>query len=138
MYPDKSIGCHRTFGSLRVRSCHDMVTKHNCQLWARVDGKNKNTDEHVAKFACLDSLAHILHLETTATVREAAGEISEHRKENRAQAEQAAKNQEALNQNLITMHGQNAQIALAQIRSNVAQLNDDEPQLPFLEHQGNA
>ena len=136
MLPDKTIGCHRTFGSLRVRSCYDMVTKHKCQLWAHVEGANKNTGDSVVKYACLDSLAHMLHLETASTVREAAGEISQHRRENREQSEQHAQNQAVLNENLIRMHGQNAQIALAQIRSGVARLNDDEPELPFMvEHQ---
>jgi len=117
MLPDKGIGCHRTFGGIKIRSCYDMVTKQRCQLWVAVDGVNKNTGDPVKKHACLDSLAHVLHLETASVVREAAAEVSMHRKENREQAAQAAQNAAALNDNLITMHGQNTQLAIAQIRA---------------------
>lgn len=141
MLPDKDTGCHRTFGSIRVRSCHDMVTKHKCQLWVHVEGKNKQTQEPLVKYACLDSLAHHMHLETASTVRETAGEISMHRKENREQSAQAAQNAAALNDNLITMHGQNTQLALAQIRAGVGATRiehlsaHDETELPVaLEH----
>lgn len=136
MLPDKDIGCHRTFGGLKVRSCHDMVVKHRCQLWVAVDGTNKNTGDTVKKHACLDSLAHILHLETASTVREAAGEISQHRRENREQAAQAAENAAALNDNLITMHGQNTQLALAQIRTAKTLIAPPPPAQHLLEDHG--
>lgn len=133
MLPDKDIGCHRTFGGLKIRSCHDMVVKHRCQLWVAVDGVNRNTGDPVKKHACLDSLQHILHLETASTVREAAGEISQHRSENRKQAEQAAQNAAALNDNLIQMHRQTTQVAIAQVRAIQAVSGPSEPQ-PLIEH----
>ena len=132
MLPDKSIGCHRTFGGLKIRSCYDMVTKQRCQLWVAVDGVNKNTGDPVKKHGCLDSLAHILHLETTSTVREAAGEISQHRRENREQATQAAQNAAALNDNLIQMHRQTTQVAIAQVKAIQSVASGDLPTL--IEH----
>jgi hypothetical protein len=137
MLPDKSIGCHRTFGSLRVKSCREMVEKHNCQLYARIQGTDKNTGNPVDKYGCMDTMQNFLQIETQSVMREVAGEVSMHRKENREQSTQMAQNMVALDQNLRTMHGQNTQLALAQIKSYATQLNN-EPELPFLEHQGNA
>ena len=134
MLPDKSIGCHRTFGAPKVRTCHDMVVKHGCQLWAHLEGVNKNTGEKVMKYACLDAMAHTMQLEIASVVREAAGEVSEHRQENRAQAAQAAQNAAALVDNLIRMHQQNAQLAVAQVRALTA-IDNDERSARLIEHQ---
>jgi hypothetical protein len=131
------IGCHKTFSAVRVRTCRYMVEKHGCQLFANIRGTDKNTGEPVDRWGCMDANQNMLQIETQSVMREVAGEVSMHRKENLDQGLRIMENQKALDANLITMHGQNAQIALAQIRSNVAQLNDDEPPLPFLEHRAN-
>lgn len=129
------IGCHRTFASLKVRTCRYMVQKHGCQLFKHIRGTNKNTGDPMDQWGCTDAMQDFLQIETQSVMREVAGEVSMHRRENREQSTQMAQNMVALDQNLRTMHGQNTQLALAQVR---ARLNDDEPQLPFLEHQGNA
>lgn len=141
-FPPKDVGCHRTFGSLVVRSCHDMVTRHKCQLWCHIVGTNKNTGEAVNHYACLDTQAPLLHIEAASAFRETAGEVSEFRREQREAALQYDKNLDALNSNLITMHGQSTQLALAQIRTQLAlasspparpqALIDDEPELPLI------
>jgi hypothetical protein len=132
--PDEKVKCpHSGF----TRSCRDIVIECACPKFVKVSGKNKNTDELIDKWGCIDSILHIIQMETHDLLRKIDGEISEHRKENLDQGLRIMENQKAIDANLITMHGQNAQIALAQIRSNVAQLNN-EPELPFLEHQGNA
>ena len=140
MLPSKDIGCHRTFGSLRVRSCYEMVSKHNCQLWCHVAGPNKNTGEPVEKYACLDALSHTLHLETASTVREVAGEVSMHRKENIDQSIRAAQNMAALNSNLIQMHSNALSVATAiatkrpELKLVESSPADDQPELPLIEH----
>jgi hypothetical protein len=133
VFPDPKIRCHHTGFA---RSCREIVAEHDCPKFVQVQGTNKNTGEPINRMGCVDSVLHILQIETQSVMREVSGEVSMHRKEQREQTAQAAQNADALNQNLIRMHGQNAQIALAQIRSGVMQIESspDEPELPFLEH----
>lgn len=121
--PPEDVGCHRTFGGLRVRSCFEMVTKHKCQLWVHIVGEDKNTGQPVNCYGCADALERLLQVEVAQTNRFVSGEVSQMRKEARDHQRQADANAMALNNNLILMHSQSTQVALGQIASRVS-LND--------------
>lgn len=132
MLPDPRIKCPYT---AFARTCREIVAECDCPKFVQVIGSNKNTGEPVNRMGCVDSLLHILEIETQSVMREVAGEVSMRGKEAREHAQQMASNLDAMNRNLITMHGQSTQIALAQVRA-LAQLPDArQAELPLIEAQ---
>lgn len=78
MLPDKETACHRTGFT---KTCRECVVDHNCQLWVQVMGHNPNTGEQMNKWACSDSLQHLLMIENSQMQRQTGAAIESFRNE---------------------------------------------------------
>jgi hypothetical protein len=78
MLPDKKIKCPYTGFA---KSCFDGVTKHNCPKWVHLMGANPQTGEHIDKYACSDSMIHLLLLENSRMQRQTGAAIESFRNE---------------------------------------------------------
>jgi hypothetical protein len=119
---------------------------HTCPWWTKVTGTNPNSKnaqapEMIDRWDCAIAWAPVLAVHASRETFSVAAQVQEMRNETAKNNTQTQDNLAALSQNLITMHGQNTQLALMQVQARALTpptRNDDEPQLPFLEHQGNA
>lgn len=78
MLPEKDIGCHRTGFQKTCRAC---VVEHSCQLWIQIMGHNPNTGEAMNKWACSDSIGHLLMIENSQMQRQTAAAVESFRNE---------------------------------------------------------
>jgi hypothetical protein len=78
MLPDDKVYCHRT--GFR-KKCVDMVTKRHCRLWKHVIGLNRNTNQPMDHYDCVDSLKVDLTIENTQMQRETGAAVESTRNE---------------------------------------------------------
>lgn len=78
MLPDEKTGCHRAGFQKTCRAC---VIEHNCQLWIQIMGHNPNTGEAMNKWACSDSIGHLLMIENSQMQRQTGAAVESFRNE---------------------------------------------------------
>jgi hypothetical protein len=76
--PDKEVKCHHT--GFKV-SCFDGVTKHGCQKWTQVLGKNPQSHEELNRYGCADSFLPLIMIENTQVLRMTTVEVNKLRNE---------------------------------------------------------
>jgi hypothetical protein len=96
---------------------------HTCPWWVKVTMVDPNAKNDLApalldKWNCAIAWGPTLAVNAGKETFRVAAQVQEMRNEAAQNNAQQAGNMEKLNQNLITMHTQTAQVALAQIRSN--------------------
>jgi hypothetical protein len=109
---------------------------HTCPWWQRVRGTDPNSTaanpEVVDRWNCAIAWGPMLSVGIAKEAHHGAAETSAFRSEVAKNNAQQASNMDALNSNLVKMHGQNTQLALAQIRAGMAR--DDVDALPNGRH----
>lgn len=95
---------------------------HTCPWWTKVVGVNPNSKnptapEMIDRWDCAMAWMPLLAVNTSRETFSVAAQVQEMRNEAAQNNAQQADNMARLSDNLITMHGQNTQLALAQIRS---------------------
>lgn len=78
MLPDKNVMCHYTGFT---KSCREGVTEHSCQKWVHVQGTHPQTGDHIDKFSCADSVAHLLMIENSRQQMQTSKSIDSFRNE---------------------------------------------------------
>jgi hypothetical protein len=95
---------------------------HTCPWWTKVTGVDPNSKDERApqmldRWDCAMAWMPILAVNTAGETFKVAAQVQSMRNESATNNAQQADNMARLSDNLITMHGQNTQLAIAQIRS---------------------
>jgi hypothetical protein len=111
---------------------------HTCPWWTKVTGVNPNSKNSLApevidRWECAIAWAPMLTVSTARETMAVAAQVQEMRNETAQNNAQTQDNLAKLSKNLITMHGQNTQLALMQVRVHAALPSPDQPELPLLE-----
>jgi hypothetical protein len=108
---------------------------HTCPWWTQVRGKNPQTGADVDDWNCAIAWLPMIGVQAAREAAAGAAETSAFRAEAAQNNAQQASNMAALNDNLITMHAQNTQLAIAQIRT-AKSLSPPPPTQHLLEDHG--
>jgi hypothetical protein len=113
---------------------------HTCPWWTKVTGVNPNSKderapEMIDRWDCAIAWAPMLAVNESRETFKVAAQVQEMRNEAAKNNAQQADNMARLSDNLITMHGQNTQLAIAQIRT-AKSLSPPPPAQHLLEDHG--
>lgn len=110
---------------------------HTCPWWTKVVGvnpnsKNASAPEMLDRWDCAMAWMPLLAVNTARETFSVAAQVQEMRNESATNNAQQADNMARLNDNLITMHQQTTQVAIAQVKAIQAVSSGDLPTL--IEH----
>jgi len=111
---------------------------HTCPWWTKVTGVNPNSKREMApemidSWDCAIAWMPLLSVNSASETFKVAAQVQEMRNEAAQNNAQQAGNMAALNSNLIEMHRQTTQVAVAQVKAIQAVSAPSEPQT-LIEH----